>query len=139
MSTEANKALAQRLIDGFNSGNLDVLIELSATDFVNHAAPPGMPTTREGWKEVATMFRTAFPDMHVHVDDMIAEGDQVVMRYTGSGTHQGELMGIPPTNKAVTITGILIGRIRDGKFVERWDEVDMLGMMQQLGAISSSS
>ncbi len=136
MSAE-NKAIVRRLIEeGFNRGNLEVYEELVAPDFVNHSAPPGVPPTREGWKQIAAMFRTAFPDLHLHIEDEIAEGDLVTTRFTGHGTHQGELMGIPATGKEVTFSGINIARIAGGKIMERREEFDMMGMMVQLGVVS---
>ena len=134
MSAE-NKAIVRRLIEGFNRGDLDVFDELAAPDLVNHSAPPGIPPTREGWKQGAAMFRTAFPDLHIHIEAEIAEGDLVTTRFTGHGTHQGELMGIPATGKEVTVSGINIARIAGGKIMERWEEFDMMGMMVQLGVV----
>jgi steroid delta-isomerase-like uncharacterized protein len=135
MSAE-NKAIYRRFVEeGFNQGNLDLFDELIAPDFVNHSAPPGVPPTREGWKQMAAMFRAAFPDMHLHIEDEIAEGDQITIRFTGHGTHRGELMGIPATGKEVNFNGISIARIAGGKIVERWEEFDMMGMMVQLGVV----
>ena len=134
MSAE-NKAIVRRLIEGFNRGDLDVFDELGAPDLVNHSAPPGIPPTREGWKQGAAMFRAAFPDLHIHIEAEIAEGDLVTTRFTGHGTHQGELMGIPATGKEVTVSGINIARIAGGKIMERWEEFDMMGMMVQLGVV----
>ena len=135
MSAE-NKAIMRRLIEeGFNRGNLEVYDELVAPDFVNHSAPPGAPPTREGWKQGAAMFRAAFPDLHFHIEDEIAEGDLVVTRFTGHGTHQGELMGIPATDKDLTFSGINIARIAGGKIMESWEEFDKLGVMEQLGVV----
>lgn len=134
--SEQNKAIVRRLVeDGFNKGNLQILEELSAPDFINHNAPPGFPPTREGWRQATAMFRAAFPDVHVHIEDEIAEGDRVTGRFTAHGTHQGELMGIPATGKEVNVTGIYILRLADGKIVERWEEADMMGLMQQLGVV----
>jgi predicted ester cyclase len=81
------------------------------------------------------MFRGAFPDLHLHIEDEIAEGDLLTTRWAGHGTHQGELMGIPATGKEVTVGGINISRIADGKIMERWEEFDMMGMMVQLGVV----
>ena len=81
------------------------------------------------------MYRSAFPDMQLTIEDQIAEGDKVVTRWTARGTHQGELMGIPPTGKQATVTGITVGRVANGKFVESWSNFDALGMMQQLGVV----
>ena len=94
-----------------------------------------MPDLRgpDGHSEFVTMFRTAFPDIHFTVEDQIAEGDNVVNRVTARGTHQGELMGIPPTGKQVTVTGITIDHIVGDKLAESWGILDIWGMMQQLG------
>jgi predicted ester cyclase len=135
MSKE-NKVIALRLIEeGFNAGNLHVFDELVADSFVNHNPGFGLPPTLDGWKQSAAGMRAAFPDMHVHVEDQIAEGDLVVGRFTAHGTHQGELMGIPATGKGVTVGGIYILRFAGGKIVERWEEADFMGMMVQLGVI----
>jgi len=83
------------------------------------------------------MFRSAFPDVHFSVEDQVVEGDKVVTRWRGSGTHQGNLMGIPPTGNRVSFVGITINRLEDGKVAEEWQIFDALGMMQQLGAIPS--
>ncbi len=138
MSTAENKAIARRWFeDGFNGHNLDVFGELAAEDFVQHTAVtlPGMMGDREGNKQTVAMVFAAFPDWRVSVEDMIAEGDKVVTRYTEQGTQQGAFMGIPATGKTVTITGIEIMRCADGKIAEQWIEGDALGMMQQLGVI----
>jgi len=135
MSTEDNKALARRgFEETLNQRNLIVLDELHVPDFVYHAASRTIQG-REPFKHFLSMLITAFPDVHVTIEDMIGEGDRVVIRYTYRGTHKGDLMGIPPTGKQATITGILIGRFEDGKFLEGWIEFDALGMMQQLGVI----
>ena len=133
---EENKAKMRRLIDeGFNQGNLGVVDELIAPDAVDHNLPPGIGPGAEGLKQLITMFRTAFPDMHLATEDVIAEGDKVVARSTIRGTHKGEFMGIAPTGKQVTISGIDIVRSEGGKMVEHWGLTDDMGMMQQLGVI----
>jgi steroid delta-isomerase-like uncharacterized protein len=133
MSAE-NKAIIRQLIEeGINQGDLDVFDELVAPDFVSHSAPPDVPPTRKGWKQLVTMFRAALPDLQIHIDDEIAEGDRITTRFMVHGTHQGELMGIPATGKEVTISGIMISRIVGGKIKERWEESDMMGMLVQLG------
>ena len=81
------------------------------------------------------MLRTAFPDLRIVIEDQVAEGDKVASRYTGSGTHQGELRGFPPTNNRVEVTGTITSRFADGKIVEEWNNIDGLGMMQQLGIV----
>ena len=134
MSTEENKVLGRRWIEEiWGKGNLAVVDEILASNFVFHYAPPGVAPDREGYKQTLTMYRTSSPDMHYTVDDMVAEGDKVAIRWAGKGTHRGDLMEIAPTGKKVTITGISIIRITGGKIVEEWTEQDMLGVLQQLG------
>ena len=137
MSTEQNKALIRRLMEeAFNRGDMSLVDELFAPDFVEHEElPPGIPPGREAVKQLSTMFRSAFPDFKLTIDDMIAEDDKVVVRSTWSGTHKGEFMGIPPTGKSVSFGVIDIVRIAGGKFVEHWGQMDSMGMMQQLGVI----
>jgi steroid delta-isomerase-like uncharacterized protein len=133
--TEANKALARRFYEeGWNQGNLAVFDELLASNHVLH--DPGFPELirgPEGFKQYYATYRTAFPGNQLTVEDYLAEGDTVVSRWTGRGTHKGDLMGIAPTGKQVTVTGISIQRIANGKIVEEWSNYDMLGMLQQLG------
>lgn len=134
MSTEENKALGRRWTEEvWNKGNLAAMDELLAANFVFHWAPPGVPTNAEGYKQVVTMFRSAFQEMKISIEDMIAEGDKVATRWTGRSTHKGDFMGIPATGKQVTTTGITINRVEGGKITEEWNEMDMMGMMQQLG------
>lgn len=89
----------------------------------------------EEYKEQITLFRSAFPDLEVTVEDIVAEGDRVVLRNRLTGTHEGEFMGIPPTGRKVESTGLVMGRIREGKAVEEWPQPDTLGLMQQLGVV----
>ena len=135
MSTEENKAVVRRWFEAFNPQNPAGVLEDCAPDFVFHGTGVWPDMDLAGAKQLTTAFWAAFPDMHVVVEDMIAEGDKVVSRYTIRATHQGEFMGIPPTGKQVSWTGIGIDRIKDGKFVESWMNEDNLGLMQQLGAI----
>ena len=140
MSLEENKAITRRFLDEiFAGGNLELVDELFAPNFVLH--DPSVPQEVRGleaMKQYITMYRTAYPDTHFTVEDQIAEGDEVVTRWTGQGTHQGELMGIAPTGNRVTVTGIEIDRISGGKIEETWVNYDALGMMQQLGIIPQS-
>ena len=137
MSTEENKSLARRFQDEFvNTGNVDILDELMTPDAVLHLT--GLPAPvrgREAFKQLAAGYYTAFPDLQEATEDEVAEGDKVVRRVTWRGTHQGEFGGIPPTGKPVTVTGMRIFRIEDGKIAEEWAIDDALGMMQQLGVI----
>ena len=110
-----------------------------APTYVDQKAPPGTPSGPQGIAAVITMFRQAFPDLHFTIEDQVAEGDKVATRYTFRGTQQGELMGISPTGKQVSIGGISIYRITDGKMQQAWIEYDMLGLLQQLGVVPRMS
>jgi steroid delta-isomerase-like uncharacterized protein len=134
--SEENKALMRRQTEEvFSKHNPGAVDEFYAPDFVSHNAPPGMPNDREGLKALAGMYLGAFPDLKVTSDFQLAEGDKVVMRWTATGTHTGELMGIPATGKSIKMTGIGIQRIAGGKIVEEWFESDQMGLMQQLGVV----
>ncbi len=137
MSAEENKAIARRLIEEtFNEGNLDVADELVAPEYVNH--DPNMPEEvrgPEGFKGYVAAYRAAASDCHVRIEDQVAEGDRVATRWTATGTHDGELMGIPPTGARIEMPGMEIVRIVGGKVAEGWDSYDMMGMMRQIGAI----
>ena len=131
-----NKALVRRLLEeSFNSGNSAVADELVAADFVDHNPLPGLPPTAEGFKQSFAVIRAAMPDMTYTIEDVIAEGDKVVVRWTTSGTNTGEMLGMPATGKKATVTGIDIFRVQDGKLAEFWLSWDQLGMLQQLGMI----
>ena len=135
MSTEDNKALFRRWCEVISQNRLDRVEEIIAPDEIDHALPPGVPPGLEGVKQIFTLLHTAFPDLQIQIDDLIAEGDQVVGRITARGTHQGEFMGIAPTGKPVSFNAIDVVRIDGGKIVERWSQADMLGLLQQLGAV----
>ena len=136
--SEQNKAIARRVFEEvWNKGNLDALDEVYVADVVGHNAPPGQPPGIKGTRQFIGMYLQAFPDTRMVVEDQVAEGDKVVTRWTATGTHRGELMGMPPTGKSVRVTGITINRLEGGKIVEEWGTFDQLGMLQQLGAIPS--
>lgn len=137
MSAEELKALLRReMEEAWNKGNLDVVDELVADNFVIHdPSQPKEVRGHEGLKQYATAFRTTFPDLYITFEDMVAEGDKVASRITLRGTHKGELAGIPATGKQVTITGISIDRTEAGMFVETFVSMDALGMLQQLGVV----
>jgi steroid delta-isomerase-like uncharacterized protein len=135
---EQNKQVALRFTEQiWNNGNLDQIGEFVATNHKNHptASAPDFGQGLQAFSQLVSMYRTAFPDTKLTIEDQIAEGDLVVTRWTASGTHRGELFGVPPTGNQVKVTGIFIDRISDGKIVESWGEYDALGMMQQVGAI----
>ncbi|HKF35687.1 MAG TPA: ester cyclase [Ktedonobacteraceae bacterium] len=135
MSTEDNKAIDRRVTEeGWNQGNTALFDEFFTADFIGHD-PFGPVHGPEGFKQFYATYRTAFPDTHVTIEDQIAEGETVASRWTGTGTHQGPLMGIPPSGKRVRVTGITISRYASGKIVEAWFNYDTLGMLQQIGAL----
>ena len=137
MSTELNKALVRQMVEEvFNRGNVSLADEFLAPDFVEREElPPGIPRDREGVKLLTTLLRSAFPDFKATLDDIVAEGDRVVIRQTWSGTHQGEFMGVPPTGKRVSFGVIDILRVAEGKCQEHWGQMDTMALMQQLGAL----
>ncbi len=133
---EENKAIARRdFVEVWNKGNLDTVDEISTAVGVAHMGGGPDIHTLEGYKQYVTRYRTAFPDLHFIIEDEIAQGDKVVIRWTSTGTHQGELMGIAPTGKLGTVTGITIYRFSGGKIHESWSNWDDLGMLQQLGIV----
>ena len=134
MSTEQNKAIEKRIAEEFNNGNLGVIDEFFAPEFVYHLA--GMePMGREAFKQLMKMMYSAFPDFRMTAEDMVAEGDKVVTRWSYTGTHKGAFRGFSPTGKHLSFEGVLIARFVDGKEVESWDILDRLTMLQQLGVI----
>ena len=134
--SEENKALYRGFIENvINAHNADAAEQFLAEDFVDHDAPPGLPPGREGMRQQMDMFFGAFPDMRTSIDDLVAEGDMVVGRHTTTSTHKGDFMGIPATGKQVKVNEIHWVRIVGGKAKEHWAQVDMLGMMTQLGVI----
>jgi predicted ester cyclase len=136
MSVEENKALVRREIDeAWHKGNLMVIDEIYAANFVDHSAFPGTTPDREGIKQFISVIRDAFPDIKLTIEDLIAENDKVVERVTATGTNKGEFMGIKPTNMQVTVPVITINRFAGDQIVERWSISDQLAMMHQLGVI----
>jgi len=135
MATEDTKALVRRFYEQvINQKNLSLVDELCTTTHVYHN-PPTTLHGREEFKQLLSLYITAFPDARLSVEDHLAEGDKVVIRYTFRGTHQADLMGIPPTGKQVTVTGMIITHIVNGQFEEGWLNFDALGMLQQIGVI----
>ncbi len=119
MSTEQNKALVQHFYDEvFNKKNLAAIDDCLDPHIIEHALPPGLPAGSAGSRQFIGMYLAAFPDLHLTAEDMIAEGDEVTARFAMHGTHRGEFMGVPPTGKQVTMTGIQIVRIVGGKIAE---------------------
>jgi steroid delta-isomerase-like uncharacterized protein len=135
MSTETNLALVRRYQAIYNSNHLDALSEVLAPNFQPHTMAPGVPASLEGYKAFHQGTLASYPDFHVAVEDLFGDGDKVVMRFTITGTHEGDFLGIPPTGKKINVSGISIFRLANGQIVEHWGEEDVLGWMQQLGAI----
>jgi len=134
MSVEENKALIGRLYDEvFARWNLAAVDELIGHEFVGHEMPTETPRGPVGFKQFYGRLRSAFPDLRYSVDDVIAENDKVVVRWTWTCTHKGEFMGVAPTGRQATVTGMAIYRIAGGKCVERWVELGLLDLLRQLG------
>ncbi|HEV8637464.1 MAG TPA: ester cyclase [Chloroflexota bacterium] len=131
MSPEQNRALVRRWYDDvLNDRNFAAVDEIVAPDFVIN----GQPVGSEGIRQAAVWVRSVFPDLRVTVEDVVAERDRVVTRFTARATHCGEFLGVPATGKAVTMSGVHVDRVAHGRIAERWETVDLLGLLQQLGA-----
>jgi steroid delta-isomerase-like uncharacterized protein len=135
----ANAAVVGEFIDRvFTQGDLSAVDDLLTDDFVNHDPPfPGAPLDREGFRIAGDVFRKACPDWHSDVERYVCDGDMVVEQFAASGTHRGELMGVAPTGNTLTLKGINIFRVRDGRIVERWGRLDELGLRTQLGLVEA--
>ncbi len=135
--SENNKAVVRRLLDEvWNKGNLSLVDELFTPNFEFHdASTPDLGRGPESEKKRVTLYRNAFPDLRITIEDMIAEGETVVTRWTCRGTHKGDLSGIAPTGKQITISGITVGRFANGKIAQGYANWDALGLMQQLGVV----
>jgi steroid delta-isomerase-like uncharacterized protein len=136
MSSEQNKTIVRRFVEESWKGNLDIVDELTARDYVGHdPANPEPVRGPEGVKTFISTYRAAFPDTRITVEDQLAQDDLVATRWTSRGTQKGELMGIEPTGKQVSVSGVTISRLVDGKVVEEFHNWDTFGLMQQLDAI----
>jgi steroid delta-isomerase-like uncharacterized protein len=141
-SAEENKAVVRReMAELFNhTGNLDAVEEVIAPNYVSYEPTSGETRGIEGARQFAATFREAFPDLQNTIEDMVAEGDKVVVRFRARGTHQGETEAFgTPTGKSMEITGITIKRVSEGKIVEAWTNFDAMGMMQQLGLVPEAA
>ena len=135
---EANKEIIRKYFKAIDeegkTANAEILNEFLAEDFIEHDPAPGIPPTRDGWKQLFKMFAEATPGYHV-INDLIAEDDRVVAHITAYGKHVGTIFGIPATNKEFSMKGIVIWRLKNGKITEHWAQNDMIGMMIQLGVM----
>jgi steroid delta-isomerase-like uncharacterized protein len=136
--SDANKNVIRRLFEEvWNKGNLPVADELFAQNYSHHdSSTPDFGRGPESEKKRVTLYRTAFPDVRLTVEDMIAEGETVTARWSCKGTHRGDLKGIAPTGKQFNISGISVARFTSGKISESWVNWDALGLMQQLGVVA---
>ena len=130
-----NKAIRRRYHDVWNTGATESLDAIMAPDVINHSPLPGQAAGIDGFKQAIQWMRVGVPDLSVTIESEISEGDMVATRWTGTGTQTGTLMGVPPTGKKVTVSGIDMCRIADERIVEYWQELDTLSMLQQIGAI----
>jgi steroid delta-isomerase-like uncharacterized protein len=137
MATQDNKALVLQFVEEFwNRGNRAAADELMTPDATIHEPPVGDVA---GLKAFNAMFRAAFPDWHSTAEELVAEGDTVAERWTGRGTHRGELHGIPPTGRQVAVPGVVFYRVRDGKIAEFRGQFDQLSLLQQLGVAPAAA
>lgn len=133
--SEEHKTILRRWIEVWSEGNVDAVDEFVTDTYVRH--DPNAPEVRgpEAEKQLMAMYLSALPDLRFAIEDIVAEGDKAVLRWTCHGTHKGELLGIPPTDKQVAFSGTDTFRLAEGKIDEQWVNMDALGMMRQLGAI----
>ena len=131
-----NMTMIERLpLEVLNKGSVELINEILSVDYVDHAAQPGTPKTRDGFKQTVLALRTAFPDLHYTIDDAIESGDRIVHRLTASGTMKGDFQGMTASGKRATWTEIHIARLANGRLIEHWSVIDQLGMLVQLGFV----
>ena len=135
MSIEENKNIVRRYQEIYNKNELDRLTEVLSEDLLTPNIMPGIPPGLEGAKAAHRIMLAGFPDYQTIIEDMVAEGDRVAARIKMIGTHTGDFMGIPPTEKRISFTGIYMVRISNGKIVEHWGEEDSVSLLQQLGVL----
>jgi steroid delta-isomerase-like uncharacterized protein len=139
MSPEENKAVVRRFVEEvFNQGNLAAVDRFLAAEYRDANALPGQEPGREGAKRAFSLYQEVFPDLQYTIEEMIAEGDTVVTRVTFRGTHRGAFLGIPPTNRQVSVPAVHITRLVEGTIREHWSLMDDLGLMQQLGMVPAA-
>jgi steroid delta-isomerase-like uncharacterized protein len=135
MSANDNKDLNVRWIQAFNDRDWTAEAGYRTGDYVAHMQGAPGPLDSQGWAGFMALFATAFPDGKIVVDDAISEGDMVASRWTMTGTHRGDFLGVPPTGRPIAMKGIDFSRVVDGKIAEHWAEYDVVGVMQQIGAM----
>ena len=136
MSAEQNKSIVHRWIEeGWNKHNVAMIDQVYAPNYVQHEPEPQTVNSSEALKQYVGAYLTAFPDLNLSIEDLIAEGDKVVWRFQSMGHQNGPFLGMPPTGKAGNITGIVIFRLENSRIVEGWVNIDVLGLLQQIGMI----
>ncbi len=135
MSKQSNTETQKKMGEAINSGRLEALREIFAADVVDHDPAPDQAKGPEGFIQFFTQFRSAFPDLAIAVEHMVADEDNISLAYTVTGTHQGNFLGIPATGKKIKARGMQIARFESGKIVERWGSSDELGILKQIGAV----
>jgi steroid delta-isomerase-like uncharacterized protein len=136
-TVEQNKSIVSEFIEAlFSRGELEAVDRYLAPHFVNHDPPLGVSADREGMRSVGAMMRAAFPDWRSDQHLVVGEGDIVVEHFTATGTHRGDVMGVPPSGERVSLRGINIFRLDAGRIVERWGRLDDLGFLSQLGVVN---
>jgi len=131
---ERNRAIVLRNFRAFDSGDLRTLKETTAPDFVDHNPLEGQLPGVKGTMQASAIYRTAFPDAKIVVEDTVAESNKVVIRWSGHAMHKGPFLGIPPTGKRVSLEGITIFRVEKGRVAEQWGELNLFSIQRQLGA-----
>lgn len=140
MSTQENESLTHRYVEEvLNGGKFELLDDLLSPNYKRYISPTAAPLTSETQKQRLVGLRAAFPDMHVTIEDLIAQGDRVAFRVTLRGTHRGMFQGIAPTDKQVTVSAFDIIHIENGRISEHWGGPDLLSLLQQLGAKVSAA
>lgn len=138
--SETNEQKFRRLVEAFNKGEQEsVIMEIVSPDFQVTNAPPGAPVDRDGWIMTSKMFQAAFPDIHVEITDVVANGDHVAIHEVVTGTHTGDLMGIAPTERPAKVEAAHFLRFEDGLIVERKTMTDLMSLFVQLGLVSPPS
>ncbi|GLV58977.1 hypothetical protein KDH_58050 [Dictyobacter sp. S3.2.2.5] len=133
MTREENITAQQRFREAINSGDFGIFDEVVAPDALDHDPAPGQERGPAGFRSFFGELRTAFPDLHVSVEQLVADDEHVAFAYTVTGTHKGSFLGIAPTGRQVRARGVQLGKFASGKLVERWGSSDLLGILQQLG------
>jgi steroid delta-isomerase-like uncharacterized protein len=139
MSIDDNKRVIQKMFEAINANDLEAAMATVADDAVVHTPIPGVPPGREGFRGFVGLYLAAFPEQRIEVHELVGEGDRVLVRHTHHVKHGGEFAGMAPTGREAVVHGLELFRLADGKVAEMWHHDDLLGLMQQLGAIGHGS